>query len=440
MFNSNIPASSLLSIEGSGLLMGGHTPKTPEILNSLIAMTNPLDNFNFGSAAAAVSATLSASSSATSTPVVAVRHFNGHPNGQSHSQDSSHSSCSGSPLESPAGTATTPSVQQSQPKGLTPEDEDRRRRRRERNKIAATKCRMKKRERTQNLIKESEVLDTQNVELKQQVRLLETERRNILDMLQSHGCQRSSGCQLPSQLLQSPAQKYLSELELETVVVGGEMANSGNANSHQRLQSIPSMATFNAERFLFEPSDGFPDIKHACVLPSPCGINGINMASVVHTNGNGSNGNNHNNNNNNNHLMDFHSGLQHGNNVGVGVGVGVMTPYDDEQLLLLKNGCFATDLLSQLVEDGGEYVDLDSATAFMNNGSCLAHQQQEQHQQQQQEQQQQQQQLQQHPSEKEGDPPESPTQLDRQVELELEMELQLGEEQDPAWAHVDYWC
>ncbi|XP_052856830.1 activating transcription factor 3 [Drosophila gunungcola] len=614
MFNSNIPASSLLSIEGSGLLMGGHTPKTPEILNSLIAMTNPLDNFNFGSAAAAVSATLSASSSATSTPVVAVRHFNGHPNGQSHSQDSSHSSCSGSPLESPAGTATTPSVQQtcsrlikeglklsiqskrklstcdsssgseqphskysrrsssnhnghnsggsssnnnysgsmsnandlddldceessdeddsetkSQPKGLTPEDEDRRRRRRERNKIAATKCRMKKRERTQNLIKESEVLDTQNVELKQQVRLLETERRNILDMLQSHGCQRSSGCQLPSQLLQSPAQKYLSELELETVVVGGEMANSGNANSHQRLQSIPSMATFkfgsktaaamaqqqqlptgyckpspsaqefehagyqqqpqqhqqqqqqslnpagnnnnnvvdqqqqqvnsspslisdyvpncdglsssnlsnpshnssnmssnnntssssnnnntsssnnntsshtsnnrntsttptaiefvkhelvdsqspyttalSAERFLFEPSDGFPDIKHACVLPSPCGINGINMASVVHTNGNGSNGNNHNNNNNNNHLMDFHSGLQHGNNVGVGVGVGVMTPYDDEQLLLLKNGCFATDLLSQLVEDGGEYVDLDSATAFMNNGSCLA--------------------------------------------------------------------
>lgn len=29
---------------------------------------------------------------------------------------------------------------------------------------------------------------------------------------------------------------------------------------------------------------------------------------------------------------------------------------------------------------------------------------------------------------------------DPQVELELEMELQLGEEQDPAWTHVDYWC
>ncbi|XP_016980122.1 activating transcription factor 3 isoform X2 [Drosophila rhopaloa] len=387
----------------------------------------------------------------------------------------------------------------SQPKGLTPEDEDRRRRRRERNKIAATKCRMKKRERTQNLIKESEFLDTQNVELKNQVRLLETERRKLLDMLQSHCCQRAESCQLPNQLLQSPAQKYLSELDLDTV--SSEVANSGN---NQRLQSIPSMATFkfssktaaamaqqlptgyckpspsaqelehagyqqalnpagnsvveqqqvnpspslmsdyvpncdglsssnnpshnsssntssnmssnvscnasnisssnasrntsttptnatssaiefvknelvdsqspyttalSAERFLFEPSDGFPDIKHACVLPSPCGgINGINMASVVHTNGNTGH-----NNNNNNHLMDFHQGLQHGN-IGVGVGVGVgVTPYDAaEELVLLKNGCFSTDLLSQFVEDGGEYVDLDTATAFMSNGSCLA--------------------------------------------------------------------
>ncbi|EDX16832.1 GD16430 [Drosophila simulans] len=528
MFNSNIPASSLLSIDSGGLLMGGHTPKTPEILNSLIAMTNPLENFSYSSAAAAAAAvsvaSSSASCSAASTPVVTVRHFNGHPNGQSHSQDSSHSSCSGSPLDSPAGTATTPSVQQtcsrlikeglklsiqskrklstcdsssgseqphskysrrssnhnghsgssiylsgsmsnandldddceessdddsetkSQPKGLTPEDEDRRRRRRERNKIAATKCRMKKRERTQNLIKESEGLGHHNVELKNKCVSWETERQKLMDMLKSHGCQRAGGCQLPSQLLQSPAQKYLSELELETVSIDGP--NSGNNN--QRLQSIPSMATFkygsktaaamaqqlpngyckpspsaqefehagyqqqqqqqpqslnpagnnvvdqqqanpspsllsdyvpncdgltgsasshpnhnnnnsssgastntsnnnsnisshssnatssttptatssaiefvknelvdsqspyttalSAERFLFEPSDGFPDIKHACVLPSPCGINGLNMASVVNTNGStGNNNNSHhnNNNNNNNHLMDF---------------------------------------------------------------------------------------------------------------------------------------
>lgn len=38
---------------------------------------------------------------------------------------------------------------------LTAEDEERRRRRRERNKIAATKCRLKKRERTTHLMQVS---------------------------------------------------------------------------------------------------------------------------------------------------------------------------------------------------------------------------------------------------------------------------------------------
>lgn len=54
---------------------------------------------------------------------------------------------------------------------LTPEDEERRRRRRERNKIAATKCRMKKRERTVNLVTESEVLENQNIDLKAQLKV-----------------------------------------------------------------------------------------------------------------------------------------------------------------------------------------------------------------------------------------------------------------------------
>ncbi|KAM8719221.1 hypothetical protein ACLKA7_011866 [Drosophila subpalustris] len=626
MFNSNIPATALLSLESSGCL-GAHTPKTPEILNSVIAMTNPLDSFNFNA---------SNSCSAASTPLVTIRNFCGNPNGQSHSQDSSHSSCSASPLDSPAGTATTPSVQQtcsqlikaglklsiqskrklstcdsssgseqpnskcsrrdedceessdedsetkSMPKGLTPEDEDRRRRRRERNKIAATKCRMKKRERTQNLIKESEVLDTQNVELKNQVRTLETDRRRLLEMLQGHsaGCVKRGGCQLPSKLLQSPAYKYLAELELDGLVNSSEAASSAANTStqqqqqqqqqlqqqqhqqqqqQQHMQSIPSMSTFkfgaktpavmaaavaaaqaqqqhqqlqqqqqqlpngyckpspspqefehagylssptqeslclpqqqstmnpasnnnsdnnvslvsdyvpnceglslglvaistpttnnnnsnncsnnnnssnnnngnsssnnnssnnssnnininnnnnnsnnlnntattvipppattptsaiefvknelvdsqspyttalSAERFLFEPSEGFPDIKHA-VSVHPSSLN--NMTSVasltLHSNNISSS-----NNNNNNHLIDFHNGLPHN---GVGVGVGIMTPcYEEEQLLLMKNSCYTNDLLSQLADDAADFVDLDTgAAAFMTNGGCLA--------------------------------------------------------------------
>lgn len=70
--------------------------------------------------------------------------------------------------------------------GLTAEDEERRRRRRERNKIAATKCRLKKRERTVNLVQESEVLENQNQDLKSQIQELETQKRRLMDMLSMH--------------------------------------------------------------------------------------------------------------------------------------------------------------------------------------------------------------------------------------------------------------
>ena len=69
---------------------------------------------------------------------------------------------------------------------LTPEDEERRRRRRERNKIAATKCRLKKREKTVILVQESEILETQNHDLKTQIQELETQRRRLVDMLSLH--------------------------------------------------------------------------------------------------------------------------------------------------------------------------------------------------------------------------------------------------------------
>lgn len=134
------------------------------------------------------------------------------------------------------------------PKGLTPEDEDRRRRRRERNKIAATKCRMKKRERTQNLIREAEQLDTQNVDLKNQVRNLENERRKLLEMLQTHEpvCVHHEGLNLPSKLLQSPAYKYLADLNFDDSSCNSSL-NSLNspayANNSSTLTSNSSSQT-----------------------------------------------------------------------------------------------------------------------------------------------------------------------------------------------------
>ncbi|VVC44093.1 Hypothetical protein CINCED_3A022860 [Cinara cedri] len=72
--------------------------------------------------------------------------------------------------------------------GLTAEDEERRRRRRERNKLAATKCRQKKREKTTNLMQESNVLEKKNSDMKTQIQELETQRNDLMKMLTEHDC------------------------------------------------------------------------------------------------------------------------------------------------------------------------------------------------------------------------------------------------------------
>ncbi|GJQ86077.1 hypothetical protein Trydic_g10046 [Trypoxylus dichotomus] len=221
MYNLNVNLATTAAAPGAvnNLLMvetGGTTPRTPEILNSLMAMTNPLDNYNFNDDVLKLGEKKPFMTASTSS-------------------DSNSSSCS--QLESPTNGPT--SVQQTcsqlikaglklsieqkrkfQSDGedildldkcskrikknecseseedkhhnggglfqLTPEDEERRRRRRERNKIAATKCRLKKREKTANLVTESETLEAQNIELKTQITQLQNERRQILGMLESH--------------------------------------------------------------------------------------------------------------------------------------------------------------------------------------------------------------------------------------------------------------
>lgn len=62
---------------------------------------------------------------------------------------------------------------------LTPEDEERRRRRRERNKVAATKCRNKKKEMTEILMTESETVEEMNARLKGEVQRLTSEKDRL---------------------------------------------------------------------------------------------------------------------------------------------------------------------------------------------------------------------------------------------------------------------
>ncbi|XP_007425698.2 cyclic AMP-dependent transcription factor ATF-3 [Python bivittatus] len=67
-----------------------------------------------------------------------------------------------------------------------PEEDERKRRRRERNKIAAAKCRNKKKEKTECLQKESEKLETINAELKAQIEELKNEKQHLIYMLNLH--------------------------------------------------------------------------------------------------------------------------------------------------------------------------------------------------------------------------------------------------------------
>ncbi|XP_035897670.1 activating transcription factor 3-like [Anopheles stephensi] len=301
MFNTNLS----LTVP-SLLIMDGGTPRTPEILNSLMAMTNPLEY---------------------SYPV----------NNSQTSLNDSHSNSSDSPLDSPASqqhqsqqhqqqlhlhTGKTPSVQQtcsqlikegvklliqskrkhsggdssdgnesSTPKAkvarrrdasmtdhretseddieskasprstvaLTPEDEDRRRRRRERNKIAATKCRMKKRERTVNLINESETLDAQNKELKSQVSKLETEYRKLVEVLQAHGptCVHQKGYQpLPSLSTiisgsSAGGGKYLNDLNY----LDQDQTGQGEIKYSECLKSVTSSSSGGSSMDNFSKQD-----------------------------------------------------------------------------------------------------------------------------------------------------------------------------------------
>ncbi|CAL1673197.1 unnamed protein product [Lasius platythorax] len=172
------------------------TPRTPEIVNSLIAMTNPFEGYGSGNEKGMRDRTDSTSSGEPSPPSVqhtcsqlikeglkltlqTKRRANG--SGDDSKKKSKKEDGSGADDEEEDEVSNN-----NNRTGLTPEDEERRRRRRERNKIAATKCRLKKREKTVILVQESEILETQNHDLKSQIQELETQRRRLVDMLSLH--------------------------------------------------------------------------------------------------------------------------------------------------------------------------------------------------------------------------------------------------------------
>ncbi|XP_047534234.1 activating transcription factor 3 [Vanessa atalanta] len=201
--NVNLSAAmmNLLAAEGAG----NTTLRTPEIVNDVITMTNPLDQYNYDKNSSFKNAICQDSNSSMSNSSSVTSPASGTPPsiqktcselikaGLKLSIESKRK-MSGSDtdggfkrLKKEESDDDYDSSHTQAPKNeLTPEDEERRRRRRERNKIAATKCRMKKRERTVNLVNESEVLETQNIDLKAQLKDLEVQKRQLIDMLSLH--------------------------------------------------------------------------------------------------------------------------------------------------------------------------------------------------------------------------------------------------------------
>ncbi|XP_015118730.1 activating transcription factor 3 [Diachasma alloeum] len=191
--NVNVNPSPTAAAGLLGVAAAEVTPRTPEIVNSLIAMTNPFEGFAGEKSRERTDST--SSGGETSPP--SVQHTcsqlikeglkltlqtkrRAHGSGDEGKKKSRKEDNSADDEED------DDSSNHNFRAGLTPEDEERRRRRRERNKIAATKCRLKKREKTVILVQESETLESQNHDLKSQIQELETQRRRLVDMLSLH--------------------------------------------------------------------------------------------------------------------------------------------------------------------------------------------------------------------------------------------------------------
>lgn len=204
------------------------TLRTPEIVNDVITMTNPLDQYNYndkkssfkGGSGNDSNSSMSNGSSATSpasgTPqsiqktcsdlIKAGLKLSIESKRKMSGSDTDGGSFKRLKKEDSDDDYDSSHTHTTKSDGLTPEDEERRRRRRERNKIAATKCRMKKRERTVNLVTESEVLENQNIDLKAQLKDLEVQKLQLMEMLSLHSasCVKNNN----ANTRQSPTTQY----------------------------------------------------------------------------------------------------------------------------------------------------------------------------------------------------------------------------------------
>ncbi|KAG0715089.1 Transforming protein v-Fos/v-Fox [Chionoecetes opilio] len=140
-------------------------------------------------------------------------------------------------------------------KDLTEEDEQRRRRRRERNKVAATKCRNKKKEKTCYLMTESESVEDVNLRLKTEIQRLNSEKMKLEKILRdpnhrahcrhSGRCSKAATChtQRPPLVIVTPAESP------DTTTSSSSSSSASSTSSSSSLESPTSPPLPNSSSY-----------------------------------------------------------------------------------------------------------------------------------------------------------------------------------------------
>jgi len=89
------------------------------------------------------------------------------------------------------------------PRELTMEEEERRQLRRERNKVAASRCRVKRKCHVKKLLKESDELTRANNSLQNEIEQLEYERNKLEGVIRNHVCEMNQSSSTTSPTNQS---------------------------------------------------------------------------------------------------------------------------------------------------------------------------------------------------------------------------------------------
>uniref|UniRef100_A0A3B1JNZ6 FBJ murine osteosarcoma viral oncogene homolog B n=1 Tax=Astyanax mexicanus TaxID=7994 RepID=A0A3B1JNZ6_ASTMX len=97
--------------------------------------------------------------------------------------------------DTPGPVRQSRSRRRTRDESLTPEEEEKRRVRRERNKMAAAKCRNRRRELTDRLQSETDILEEEKAELEAEISELQKEKERLEFVLIAH----QPGCKIPYQ-------------------------------------------------------------------------------------------------------------------------------------------------------------------------------------------------------------------------------------------------